>query len=82
MLTQDDTSRHRFSTQVALSIEVNGETFSVAAVGDGRIRLVEPRETKACDAVLVVQIDEDIRRTDVRLQASDGVTREVFYTHC
>ena len=68
-------SKHQsHSSNVAINLHVNGDTFNVAKVGSARCILRNPQPHVAGDARLVISIDGRAESTDVYLP--DGISAD------
>lgn len=80
MIASTPTGNSIFSTDVRLALELGPARHSVAAVGPERLTLTEPQQLNAGDAVLVISVNGEPRRTPIRLTGASEPTREYEYT--
>ena len=69
-----------FSADVCLTVELNDRDHAISTVEPTRLVLSEPQQLNACDAVLVISVNGEPRRTPIRLTGASEPTREYEYT--
>lgn len=73
----------RFSSDVLLSLIVNGRTIRLSQIWPGHVSFQQPTSLPACDGEIVMSVDGRERRWSVRLvdgaQPFDDVARAM---HC
>jgi hypothetical protein len=80
MIARSASGNTVFSSEVRLELELGDEAHSVAAVGPDRFVLAQPQQLDDGDAVLVITVNGEPRRTLIRLIASPVPTREFAYS--
>ena len=69
-----------FSSEVELTLDFQGQSLSVCAVGPYRFVLAKPQLLEVTEAELVVTINGQPRRSLIRIQAQSEAVREYDYT--
>jgi hypothetical protein len=80
MIAPASNSNSVFSAEVCLTLEVSGRDLPISTVEPDRFVLAQPQQLEACDAVLVISVNGEPRRTPIRLMASPVPTREFNYS--
>ncbi len=70
-----------FSSEVELTLDFQGQSLSVGAVGPDRFVLAKPQLLEVTEAVLVVTINGQPRRSPIRIEAKSEPVREYDYKH-
>lgn len=81
MSVASNPDKTHFSSEVRLTLEFQGQTLSVCAVGPHRFVLRQPQLLEVTEAELVVTINGQPRRSPIRIEASSAAVREYQYTH-
>ena len=69
-----------FSSEVRLTLEFDGQSLSVCAVGPHRFVLRHAQLLEVIEAELVVTINGQPRRSPIRIEAQSEAVREYQYT--
>ncbi len=72
-------NRH-FSSEVELTLDFQGQSLSVSAVGPAWFVLAKPHLLEVTEAELVVTINGQPRRSPIRIEAKSEASREYQYT--
>ena len=80
MIASTSQGNAAFSSDVRLSVESGDFDHSLSTVEPDRFVLTEPQQLDACDAVLVVSVNGEPRRTPIRVTGSAEPVREYAYT--
>jgi len=69
-----------FSSQVDLSLEIPGRVIRLSSVGPTYFRTSVIEQIVATEGVLIVKIDDDVRRQNIRIQQSNEPQKEFTYS--
>ncbi len=72
--------KRHFSSEVELTLDFQGQSISVCAVGPDRFVLAKPQLLEVTEAELVVTINGQPRRSPIRIEAKSEAVREYDYT--
>ena len=80
MSIASDAHKTHFSSEVELTLDFEGQSLSVCAVGPYRFVLRHAQLLEVSEAELVVTINGQPRRSRIRIQARSEAARESDYT--